>query len=74
MRRITTLVSRLLPYFSDSATGMSSTIPLAVMPILSWHELEGLICGREGIDLELLKNNTEYDDDGKDLCIKPVIL
>lgn len=45
---------------------MASTIPLTVMPLLTWHELEALVCGKEGIDLDLLQANTEYDDDGKD--------
>lgn len=43
--------------------GLLSVVPAAVLPLLTWSELEVTVCGREEIDVELLKSNTEYDDD-----------
>ena len=43
--------------------GMLSVVPAAVLPLLTWSELERTVCGREEIDVDLLRCNTEYDDD-----------
>lgn len=43
--------------------GLLTVIPAAVLSLLCWHELELRICGRSGIDIDLLEANTEYDDD-----------
>mmetsp|Transcript_83789 Transcript_83789/g.236753 ORF Transcript_83789/g.236753 Transcript_83789/m.236753 type:complete len:3060 (-) Transcript_83789:463-9642(-) len=43
--------------------GLASIIPASVLPLLTWEELERYVCGQKEIDLELLKANTEYDDD-----------
>jgi len=43
--------------------GLSSIVPSALLPILTASELELLVCGKDGVDIDLLQNNTEYDDD-----------
>ncbi len=35
-------------------------VPLQVLSLLTWQELELIICGRATIDLELLRRNTQY--------------
>lgn len=45
--------------------GLASIVPGAVLPLLTWYELRGMVCGHMGVDLKLLEANTEYDDDGK---------
>lgn len=37
-------------------------VPSSVVNIMSWQELEISICGEPNIDVELLKNNTEYEN------------
>ena len=43
--------------------GLLSVVPADVLPILTWAELEETVCGKEEIDIDLLRLNTEYDDD-----------
>ena len=43
--------------------GFVSIVPDTVLPLLSCAELELLVCGKEGVDIDLLQENTEYDDD-----------
>lgn len=43
--------------------GLESIIPAAVLRIITGSELERMVCGLRSIDLELLRKNTEYDDD-----------
>jgi hypothetical protein len=43
--------------------GVASVIPGVLLPLLTWSELELLVCGKEGVDVDLLMANTEYDDD-----------
>ena len=43
--------------------GLVSIIPVSLLPILTWWELELLVCGKDGVDIDLLQANTEYDDD-----------
>lgn len=40
--------------------GMEDIIPLPALSLLTWYELEELVCGQRDIDLELLKRHTEY--------------
>ena len=39
-----------------------SIVPGSVFRLLTWHQLEEKVCGAQGIDLAILKINTEYDD------------
>ena len=43
--------------------GLLSVIPESALSLLSWREIECLVCGTKVIDIERLKQNTEYDDD-----------
>jgi len=35
-------------------------IPIGLLKLLSWKELETLVCGKPILDIELLKENTVY--------------
>jgi len=43
--------------------GLCSVVPSAVLPLLTWEELQLSICGRQEVNIDLLEANTEYDDD-----------
>ncbi len=43
--------------------GLASVVPAAVLPLFTWEEVELQMCGRPGVDIDLLQANTEYDDD-----------
>ena len=43
--------------------GLLWVVPESAISMLSWDELEYLVCGSKNIDVERLKANTEYDDD-----------
>lgn len=43
--------------------GFASVVPAAVLPLFTWEEIELQVCGRPGVDINLLQANTEYDDD-----------
>lgn len=43
--------------------GFTSVVPAAVLPLFTWEEVELQVCGRPGVDIDLLQANTEYDDD-----------
>lgn len=43
--------------------GFASVVPAAVLPLFTWEEVELQVCGRPGVDIDLLEANTEYDDD-----------
>lgn len=43
--------------------GFASVVPAAVLPLFTWEEVELQVCGRPGVDIDLLQANTEYDDD-----------
>ncbi|ETO27461.1 HECT type ubiquitin ligase [Reticulomyxa filosa] len=40
--------------------GLATIVPIALLPLFTWQELELMICGKREIDLELLKANTVY--------------
>ncbi|CAM9878069.1 unnamed protein product [Chrysoparadoxa australica] len=42
--------------------GLASVVPAPILPLLTWRELELLVCGTAGVDIDLLQQNTEYDD------------
>lgn len=43
--------------------GLELIIPRAILRVLTGVELESMVCGLASVDLELLRRNTEYDDD-----------
>lgn len=43
--------------------GLGTVVPATILPFLGSSELELLVCGKEGVDIDLLEANTEYDDD-----------
>ena len=43
--------------------GLRSVVPACALALFSWWELELRVCGRKEIDIDLLRRNTEYDDD-----------
>ena len=43
--------------------GLLSVIPESAVTFLPWNELETLVCGASSIDIDRLRNNTEYDED-----------
>lgn len=43
--------------------GLISIIPATVLGLFCWYELKLSLCGRSGVDIDLLQANTEYDDD-----------
>ena len=40
--------------------GLEQVIPIGLLKLLSWNELEMLVCGKPILDIELLKENTIY--------------
>jgi hypothetical protein len=54
--------------FSDGVEcvreGLASVIPACAFALLSWQELQELVCGASSIDIDFLAANTEYDEDG----------
>ncbi|DBA04539.1 TPA: hypothetical protein N0F65_011087 [Lagenidium giganteum] len=43
--------------------GLNSIVPVSSISLLTWDELEKRVCGVAEVDVELLKQNTEYDED-----------
>ena len=43
--------------------GLISVIPESAISLLCWEELRNIVCGARGVDVQVLKDNTEYDDD-----------
>lgn len=43
--------------------GLTSIIPSGAISLLSYDEFENVVCGNRIIDIQRLKDNTEYDDD-----------
>jgi hypothetical protein len=40
---------------------MAEVCPLALLPLLTWRELEARVCGATKIDTKLLRSITKYD-------------
>ena len=40
--------------------GISSIVPVRLLPMFTWQELEHLICGVADVDVEMLQNQTKY--------------
>jgi len=43
--------------------GLVSILPESALGLLNWEELQAVVCGARVIDVERLRDNTEYDDD-----------
>lgn len=41
--------------------GMSAVIPMDYLNLMSWRQVQTLVCGAPDIDLDILKENTEYE-------------
>lgn len=40
--------------------GLLATIPVDILGLWAWQELEELVCGSSDIDIGRLQNNTQY--------------
>ena len=40
--------------------GLTLIVPEGLLNLLTWRELETLVCGKSILDIELLKMNTNY--------------
>lgn len=43
--------------------GLETQVPLGVLRMFTWRQVELLVCGRTEVDLELLRANTTYSSD-----------
>eukprot|EP01033_Poteriospumella_lacustris_P007957 gene7959-5725_t len=43
--------------------GLLSILPESAVTLLTWEEMESIVCGSRTIDVARLRENTEYDDD-----------
>lgn len=48
------------PQIEAIRKGMAAIIPIALLPLFTWQELELQVCGKRELDLDLLKRNTSY--------------
>lgn len=48
------------PQIEALRRGIAKVLPVQLLSLLTWQELELLICGRPTIDLELLRRHTQY--------------
>jgi hypothetical protein len=42
--------------------GMSTVVPLNLLNLFSWKQVESMVCGAADIDVEVLKGKTEYEN------------
>ena len=42
--------------------GMSTVVPLNLLNLFSWKQVESMVCGAADIDIEVLKSKTEYEN------------
>lgn len=70
------VTARTMPWLADAALdsrsapalcqvealrrGLASVIPCQLLRLFSWEEVEGLVCGKKEVDLDLLEACTEY--------------
>ena len=51
--------------------GFNSVINIKICQILTWRQLEEYVCGKHKIDIEFLKENTDYEGyDEKDQIVQ----
>ena len=60
---VTTRLKECETAISAFRSGLSSIVPESAFILLNWKDIEKLICGCRSIDIQRLKDNTEYDDD-----------
>jgi len=41
--------------------GISAVVPMDILNLFSWKQVQTLICGAPDVDVDLLKGNTDYD-------------
>lgn len=44
-------------------SGLNSIIPESAFYLMSWEDVERIVCGSRNIDISRLQENTDYDDD-----------
>jgi hypothetical protein len=42
--------------------GMAKVVPLELLPLMTWKEIEVAICGKPEIDIDLLRRHTRYSE------------
>ena len=42
--------------------GLSTVVPIGLLNLWTWEQLESNVCGRKGFDIELLKKHAEFRD------------
>lgn len=42
--------------------GLTNIVPVPILSVFTWQELERTVCGSPDIDLEIIKKNTVYTD------------
>eukprot|EP00937_MAST-01D_sp_MAST-1D-sp2_P000982 g982.t1 len=40
--------------------GLSTVVPMSILQLFTWQEVEALVAGRPGVDIEYLKKHTDY--------------
>jgi hypothetical protein len=40
--------------------GLATLVPLRLLPLFTWQELEMMVCGKREVDVDYLKANTRY--------------
>jgi len=40
--------------------GLNAVVPLRMLSLFSWHDLEELVCGNPVVDIEILRRHTKY--------------
>lgn len=55
------LFSRLSLQVEAIRRGIGAVIPVQLLRLFSWDDLEMFVCGQEGVDIDLLEACTEYN-------------
>mmetsp|Transcript_34570 Transcript_34570/g.56303 ORF Transcript_34570/g.56303 Transcript_34570/m.56303 type:complete len:817 (+) Transcript_34570:137-2587(+) len=42
--------------------GLATIVPISLLPLFTWRQLELMVCGKREIDVDLLRANTVYKD------------
>lgn len=50
--------------YSKLREGISASVPLDYLNLFSWKQLETLVCGTVDVDVDILKENTDYEGCG----------
>lgn len=60
-RRHVPTFSRPLLQVEAIRRGIGAVIPVQLLRLFSWDDLEMFVCGQEGVDIDLLEACTEYN-------------